>query len=347
MQWAQIDVTGGVINTTPVQQQIYAPDTMLYRWMGSLAVDGQGNMTLGYSTSNGTAPNFPSIAYAGRLVGDLPNTLPQTEVQLIAGSGSQNNNCGGAPCDRWGDYSAMSLDPADSCTFWYVNEYYDSPADGNSGNWHTRIGSFKFPSCAGLAATQTSVSSSLNPSNVGDLVTFTATVSGGSSPTGTVKFTSDGGSISVACDAVLLVSGHAQCATNALTAGTHSIVATYSGDASNASSSGMLSQTVIGPTPTTVTLASSVNPVRKSRNVTFTATVTGTNPTGNVGFTSNGSTIAGCGAVALSGVGNTKNAACTTAFAIAGTYSIVASYGGDLANPPGTSNPLLQKVRKH
>ena len=147
MQWAQIDVTGGTIVTTPVQQQIYAPDTTLNRWMGSLAVDNQGNMALGYSTSNGTSPNFPGIAYSGRLATDPPNTLPQTEIPLVAGAGSQTNNCGGAVCHRWGDYTAMSVDPADDCTFWYTNQYYSSPANGASGNWQTRIGSFKFPSC--------------------------------------------------------------------------------------------------------------------------------------------------------------------------------------------------------
>jgi hypothetical protein len=148
-QWAQLDVTGGVISTTPVQQQIYAPDTTLNRWMGSLAVDRQGNMALGYSTSNDTSPNFPSIAYSGRLATDPLNTLPQSEVQLIAGAGSQTNMCGGASCDRWGDYTAMSVDPADDCTFWYTNEYYSSAANGASGNWETRIGSFKFDSCTG------------------------------------------------------------------------------------------------------------------------------------------------------------------------------------------------------
>jgi Domain of unknown function DUF11/Fibronectin type III domain len=146
-QWAELGVTGQIVATTPVQQQIYAPDTTLHRWMGSLAVDAQGNMALGYSTSNGTAPNFPSIAYSGRLAGDPLNTLPQTETQLIAGLGSQTNTCGGAPCDRWGDYTAMSVDPADDCTFWYTNEYYSSQTNGNNGNWQTRIGSFKFPSC--------------------------------------------------------------------------------------------------------------------------------------------------------------------------------------------------------
>ncbi|MGH2348350.1 MAG: hypothetical protein ACRDFT_02650, partial [bacterium] len=113
-QWAQLDVTGAVIGTSPVQQQIYAPDATLHRWVGSLAVDKQGNMALGYSTSNGNAPNFPSIAYAGRLASDSPNSLPQSEIQVVAGAGSQTNT------SRWGDYSAMSIDPTDDCTFWYT-----------------------------------------------------------------------------------------------------------------------------------------------------------------------------------------------------------------------------------
>jgi hypothetical protein len=147
-QWSQINVTNKVISTTPVQQQIYAPDTTTYRWMGSLAVDAQGNMALGYSMSSSTA--FPSIAYSGRLAGDTLNQLPQTETVLQAGAGSQvNAGSGGGAIDRWGDYSAMSIDPADDCTFWYTNEYFDTAAHGTSGVWQTRIGAFKFPGCAG------------------------------------------------------------------------------------------------------------------------------------------------------------------------------------------------------
>lgn len=149
-QWAQINVTGGTVSTTPVQQQIYVPDSTLWRWMPSLAVDKEGNMAMGYSTSNGTSPNFPSIAYSGRLRNDPLGSLSQTERQLVAGAGSQTNNCGGAPCNRWGDYTAMSLDPVDECTFWYTNEYYSSQTNGTSGNWQTRIGSFAFPSCLDL-----------------------------------------------------------------------------------------------------------------------------------------------------------------------------------------------------
>ena len=147
--WAQLDVTGGTIATTPVQQGIHAPDNTLWRWMGSIAADQDGNVAIGYSTSNGVVPNFPSIAYAGRLATDPPNTLPQTETQLIAGNGSQLFDCGGAACHRWGDYSSMSIDPTDDCTFWYTNEYYPNQTEGDPArrNWHTRIGSFKFPGC--------------------------------------------------------------------------------------------------------------------------------------------------------------------------------------------------------
>lgn len=123
-------------NGSPVvfQQGTYQPDAQ-HRWMGSLAVDQDGNMAVGYST--GSATLYPSIRYAGRLAGETPGLLPQNEASLMAGMGSQLFS------QRWGDYSAMVVDPLDGCTFWYTNEYY--AASGN--NWQTRIGSFKFPVC--------------------------------------------------------------------------------------------------------------------------------------------------------------------------------------------------------
>jgi hypothetical protein len=145
-QWAQINVAGGAIGTTPVQQQKYDPADGIYRWMSSIAADKDGNVALGYSTSSTT--NFPSISYSGRLANDTPNMLPQSETQLVAGNGSQINYCGNpaVPCHRWGDYSSMSVDP-DGCTFWYTNQYYVSQTNGNSAAWNTRIANFKFPSC--------------------------------------------------------------------------------------------------------------------------------------------------------------------------------------------------------
>lgn len=102
-------------------------------------MDQQGNIALGYSASSSTFN--PQIRYAGRLATDPINTLPQAEVTLFAGTGSQTGTNG-----RWGDYSDMTIDPVDDCTFWYTQEYY---ATTGSFNWKTRIGSFKFPGCGG------------------------------------------------------------------------------------------------------------------------------------------------------------------------------------------------------
>jgi hypothetical protein len=150
IQWAQINVSGGTVNTTPVQQQIYGnvASDGLHRWMGSLAVDKDGNMALGYSVSGSALA--PDIRYAGRLASDPLNSLPQGETSMLSGvaRGSQSGNCGSGVCTRWGDYSAMTVDP-DGCTFWYTNEYYEA----TGLNWQTRIGSFRFPSCTSADTT--------------------------------------------------------------------------------------------------------------------------------------------------------------------------------------------------
>lgn len=119
------------------QQGSYAPDAD-NRWMGSIAMDSQENIALGYSVSSATTN--PAIRYTGRLVSDLLGTLPQGEASLIEGAGVQTDQI----YFRWGDYTAMQVDPSNDCTFWYINEYY--PVTSARG-WHTRIGSFTFPSC--------------------------------------------------------------------------------------------------------------------------------------------------------------------------------------------------------
>ena len=118
------------------QQSTYAPDGT-YRWMGSVAMDHQGNMALGYSASS-SAVN-PSIRYTGRLASDALNTM-QTENTIKAGTGSQLRSL-----SRWGDYSAMTVDPVDDCTFWFTSEYLKS---SGTFNWSTQIASFKFPGCS-------------------------------------------------------------------------------------------------------------------------------------------------------------------------------------------------------
>jgi hypothetical protein len=132
IRWYELRVSGASLSV--FQQGTYAPDSS-YRWMGSIAMDKVGNIAVGYSVS-GTQLH-PSIFYTGRVPTDPEGTL-QTESSIIAGGGSQTM------ANRWGDYSAMSVDPVDDCTFWYTTEYLKS---NGSFNWSTRIASFKFPSC--------------------------------------------------------------------------------------------------------------------------------------------------------------------------------------------------------
>ena len=138
IRWFELrNVTSGPV--TKFQESTYQPDAT-WRWMGSAAMDQQGNLAIGYSASS--ASINPQIRYSGRLFTDPVNTLTQAEGTMFAGAGSQTGTL-----TRWGDYSDLTVDPVDDCTFWYTNEYI--PANG-SFNWRTRIGSFKFPGCGGV-----------------------------------------------------------------------------------------------------------------------------------------------------------------------------------------------------
>jgi hypothetical protein len=132
VRWYEIQSPG----TTPVvfQQGTFAPDSN-YRWMGSIAMDQMGDIAVGYSVSS--VSMYPAIRYTGRLQSDSLGTM-EAETSIIEGTGAQVGS------NRWGDYSAMTVDPVDDCTFWYTSEYVPSNGDYN---WHTRIASFSFPSC--------------------------------------------------------------------------------------------------------------------------------------------------------------------------------------------------------
>lgn len=125
------------ITPTIHQQSTFAPADGVWRWMGSAAQDSLGNLAVGYSGSSASV--YPDIRYAGRLQGDPINTLAQGEVIMMAGGGAQTSSA-----NRWGDYSSMSVDPVDDCTFWYSNELYRTTS---TNAWSTGIGAFKFPAC--------------------------------------------------------------------------------------------------------------------------------------------------------------------------------------------------------
>ncbi len=118
------------------QSGTFAPDSN-YRWMASMAEDQAGDIVIGYSVSSSSM--FPSVAIAGRIPTDPMGTL-EAEVPVFAGTGSQSDTE-----NRWGDYSSMAIDGADSCTFWYAQEYYTVP--NTTFDWSTRVASLKFSNC--------------------------------------------------------------------------------------------------------------------------------------------------------------------------------------------------------
>ena len=140
VEWFEFRNAGSsATQPTLFQNATYDPDTS-YRWMPSIAMDRAGNIAMGYSKSSPTVK--PGIYLTGRLATDLINTMG-AETEMKAGLGVQI----GAG-NRWGDYSALTLDPIDQCTFYYTNEYLQT----NGGfNWSTRIASYKFPSCVSAA----------------------------------------------------------------------------------------------------------------------------------------------------------------------------------------------------
>ena len=105
-------------------------------WMGSIAMDKTGNIALGFSVSSDSVD--PSVAIVGRTPNDVPGTM-EAPLYLVKGTGVQVKSF-----KRWGDYSSMSVDPVDGCTFWYSQEYYKTTG---AFNWSTRVASFRFNGC--------------------------------------------------------------------------------------------------------------------------------------------------------------------------------------------------------
>jgi len=133
VRWYELRLTSG--NASVYQQGTFSPDSSS-RWMGSIGMDKVGNIAIGYSASS--SATTPSIRYTGRVPGDALGTM-QSEATIFTGAGSQTGSL-----HRWGDYSSMSIDPSDDCTFWYTTEYI--PSNGTF-NWKTRIASFKMQGC--------------------------------------------------------------------------------------------------------------------------------------------------------------------------------------------------------
>ncbi len=218
--------------------------------------------------------------------------------------------------------------------------------DGN----HNGGGSNSLTQQVNANASTTSVASSLNPSAYGQAVNFTATVTSGA--TGTVQFNADGVAIGgpVPLSSGMATSGNV----TALTAGTHSITAVYSGDTNYASSTGTLSQSV-GAAGAGLAVTSNLYPSVYGQAVTFTATITGDNGlvrrrngvrprdvTGSVTWSGN----TGCGSTTVTGAAGTGTgtATCTTSVLAVGNDTVSAMYSGDSNHNGGTSGSMSQEV---
>lgn len=185
IRWYELRNDGASGNWTINDQSTFAPQPiivgdeteLLHRWLGSAAIDKDGNIAIGYSVSNDDDDDgeevYPGIRYAGRLAGDSPGQLAQGEKIILNGAFSVQGNNSQTPRDglyRWGDYSAMSVDPIDNCTFWFT-----SHAVNSNGSRPTQIASFKFLSCD---ETDLAISKSADPDpgTAGDQLFYNITV---------------------------------------------------------------------------------------------------------------------------------------------------------------------------
>ena len=140
VRWYEVRRVNGVYSV--YQQGTYSPDSV-NRWMGSAAMDRDGNIAIGYSVVDGVSV-YPGIRYTGRLAGDPLGQMTLEEGTIVNGTGVQRTTN-----SRWGDYTSLNVDPTDDCTFWYVNEYYTLAGQlSSTAGWQTRIGSFKLEGCS-------------------------------------------------------------------------------------------------------------------------------------------------------------------------------------------------------
>jgi PKD repeat protein len=151
VRWYELRNTGS--GWSIYQQGTYAPNDGDSRWMASIAMNGNGDIGLGFSVSGSNT--YPSIRVAGQTAGapDGLGVLDIPEATIVDGNASQTG------VTRWGDYSMLSVDPNDDATFWYTTEYTTG-----GWNWVTRIASFSFsvpaptPPTANFSADATNIS---------------------------------------------------------------------------------------------------------------------------------------------------------------------------------------------
>lgn len=134
IRWFELRQTSHGNPWTIYQQGTYAPADNRARWSGAMAMDGEGNIGMGFTSVRDVAGTVndenPSLRYTGRLVGDALNTMTVTEDVIINGSAPEGSG-------RYGDYSQLTTEPTDNRTFWFIGETFDA------GGRKSHVGKFK------------------------------------------------------------------------------------------------------------------------------------------------------------------------------------------------------------
>jgi hypothetical protein len=134
IRWYELRGSG---TPTVYQSGTQNPGTNMFRFMPSAAQDKNGNVAAGFSMSGaGSHPGIRTVWWNLK-----KNTSSSHNLLIWQGTGDEENVA------RWGDYTSMSVDPVDNCTFWYVNEYFAQNQTGTEINWKTRIANFKVSTC--------------------------------------------------------------------------------------------------------------------------------------------------------------------------------------------------------
>ena len=140
--WIKLSASGSTISVAD-QGNVGGEDiaTGTYTFFPSVMVDSCGNMAIGFAASGSNI--YAGAYYTGRFAADAAGTVQSTST-LAAGTDIYNRTFGSGR-NRWGDYTAISLDPSNESTFWVYNEYAMTRGSGTSpedGRWATQWGSF-------------------------------------------------------------------------------------------------------------------------------------------------------------------------------------------------------------
>lgn len=131
IRWYELRQDAGGGPWSVYQEGTYAPDNS-DRWCGSIGIDKNGNIGLGFTVLNDSpeTPIYPSLRYTGRYAGDPLGVMTLQEESIVEGTSPD-------PSNRYGDYSHMSIDPVDQETFWFIGEYF------GMGSRLNKVGVFK------------------------------------------------------------------------------------------------------------------------------------------------------------------------------------------------------------